>query len=67
MLTLNNLWKELRVESRNEALCALGKTGRTGLQMVRYFQELISRAQFMYLFISRKAPKSFLVMTVPCD
>ena len=31
----------LRVESRNEALCAQGKTGKTGLQIVRYFQELI--------------------------
>ena len=33
--------KGVQVESRNEALCALGKTGRTGLQIVRYFQELI--------------------------
>ena len=33
-LTFNILWKELRVESRNEALCTLGKTGRTGLQIV---------------------------------
>ena len=33
-LTFNTLWKELRVESRNEALCTLGKTGRTGLQIV---------------------------------
>ena len=32
LLTFNTLWKEYRVESRNEALCALGKTGRTGLQ-----------------------------------
>jgi len=29
------------VESRNEALCVWGKTGRTGLQIVRFFQEKI--------------------------
>ena len=38
LLTLNIHWKEFRVEIRNEALCALGKTSRTGLQFVRYFQ-----------------------------
>ena len=26
---------------RNEALCALGKAGRIGLQIVRHFQEAI--------------------------
>ena len=34
-------WKEFRVKIRNEALCALGKTGRTDLQIVRSFQEKI--------------------------
>ena len=29
--------REFRVESRNEALCDQGKTGRAGPQMVRYF------------------------------
>ena len=35
LLTFNTPWKELRVESRYKALCALGKqgTGRTGLQI----------------------------------
>ena len=33
--------KEFRVKIINEALCALGKTGRTGLQIVRSFQEKI--------------------------
>jgi len=33
LLTFNTPWK-LRVKSRNEALCALGKTARTGLQIV---------------------------------
>ena len=32
--------KEFRVESRSEALCVQGKTGRTGLQTVKYSQEL---------------------------
>ena len=54
--------KELRMESRNEAFC--GKTGRTGLQIVRCSQELFLWAQFLYLIISRKALKSFTVTTV---
>ena len=43
--------------SRYEALCTLGKSGRTDLQIVRYFQEPILWAQFSYLLISRKARK----------
>ena len=54
--------KEFRMESRNEAFC--GKTGRTGLQIVRYSQELFLWAQFLYLIIARKALKSFMVTTV---
>ena len=67
LLTFTTPWKELRVESRNEALCALGKTGRTGLQIVRYFQEPILWAQFLNLLISRKALKSFMVTSAPWD
>lgn len=33
--------KELRVQSRNEAPCAQGKTGSTGLPIVKYSQEPI--------------------------
>ena len=68
------------MESRKEVLYALGKTGRTGLQIVKYFQELILGAQYplypLYIYIyiyplhplvSRKALKSFMVMTAPCD
>ena len=33
LLTFNTLWKEFRVERRNEALCAWGKTIRAGLQI----------------------------------
>ena len=32
---------------RNEALCALGKTGRTVLQIVRSFQEKILRVSIL--------------------
>ena len=42
LLTFNTLWKEFRVESRNETLWALGKTGRTGLWIAifrRWFYE----------------------------
>ena len=67
LLTFNTPWKEFRVEIRNEALCALGKTGRTGLQMVRYFQEKILWAQFLHLLISRKALKSFMVISASRD
>ena len=44
LLTFHIPCKELRVESRNEALCPQWRqewgTGRTSLQIVRYFQEL---------------------------
>ena len=33
LLTFNTLWKELRIESGNEALSARGKTVRAGLQI----------------------------------
>ena len=44
--TFNPPWKELLMKIRSEALCALGKTGGTGLQIVRYFEEKILWAQF---------------------
>ena len=46
---------------------ALGKTGRTSLQIVRYFQEKILWAKFLHLLISRKALKSLMVTSAPCD
>ena len=36
---LHHILKGVEVEIRNEALCALGKPGRTGLDRVNYFQE----------------------------
>ena len=69
LLTFNILWKEFRMQCRNEAVCAgLGVgTSRTGLQIVRYSQEPILWDQFLYLLISRKVLKSFIVTTVSHD
>ena len=39
-------------EQKWGTLCSGGETGRTGLQIIRYFQELILWAQFLYLPIS---------------
>ena len=41
LLTFNTPWKEFWAEIRNEALCALGKTGRTGHQIVRSSWEIL--------------------------
>ena len=46
--------KEFRVKIRNEALCALGKTGRSGLQIVRSFRRRFYESQFLHLLISRE-------------
>ena len=51
-LTLNTPGEEFRVDSRKEAPCA-GRHGKLAGQVVRYFQELISWAQFLYLLIFR--------------
>ena len=53
-------------EQKWGTLCS-GKSGRTGLQIVRYFQEQILWAQFLYLLIFRKVLKSFMVTIVPHD
>ena len=58
LLAFSTLWKEFRVEKRNEALCAWGKTGRIGIKILRYFQDLISWAQFLNLLISSKSTKT---------
>lgn len=46
-----------RVEFRNEVLCALGKTVRTNLQILRYFQEKTVWAQFPASFHIYKCTK----------
>ena len=51
-------------EQKWSTVCS-GKTGRTGLQIVRYFQELIWWAQFLHLLIFRKALNSFMVTFAP--
>ena len=59
--------KEFRVENRNKVLWAQGKTGRTGLQIVRCFQKKILWVQFFYLLIPRRAVTSFMVKTAHHD
>ena len=59
LLAFNTSWKEFRVETRSEAFCVLGKTGRTDLQTVRYFQRKILWVEFLHLLLSRKALKPF--------
>ena len=44
-------WEVFRVEIRNETPCALGKTDKTGLQIVRYFQDEILWAHFLCCLI----------------
>ena len=43
---LQHTLKGVQGEINHEALCALGKTGRTGLQIASYFQEILW-AQFL--------------------
>ena len=61
LLTSNTSLKVFRVESVHP------ENFRTGLQIVRYSQEHFLWTQFLHLLISRKALKSFMVMTVSCD
>jgi len=53
-------------EMRHSVLVGRGKR-TSGLQIVRYFQELILYTQFLYLLICRKALKSFMETIVSCD
>ena len=52
-------WKEFRVKIKNEAFCALGKSGRTGLQidLFRGFYE----SQFLHLLIPIETLTSLMV------
>ena len=54
------------MEIRSEALRALGKTGRIGLQIVRFSVDDFI-AQFLYLLKSRKALKLCVAVTAPHD
>ena len=63
LLTSNTPWRNSRLESRNEALGTLGTLQDRSLDG-QYSQELILWAQFLYILISRKALKSFMVTIV---
>ena len=52
---------------QKQGICALGTTGRTGLQLVRYSQELILWAHCLYCLLSRKVRTFCMVMTVSRD
>ena len=52
--------KEFRVKIRNEALCALGKTGRTGLQ-IDHFKRRFYESQFLHLLKPRETLTSLTV------
>ena len=66
LLTFNTPWRSEGREKKWGTLCPR-KTARTGLQIVRYTQELILWAQLLYLLISRKALKFFMVQTASHD
>ena len=59
LLIFNTSWKEFKVKSRMSH--SVEENLRTGLQIVRYLQELILWVQLLYLFIS------FMVTTAPCN
>ena len=61
--TFNPPWRSEGREKKWGTLCSR-KTARTGLQIVRYTQELILWAQFLYLLISRKVLKFFMAKIV---
>ena len=48
------------MKTRNEALCALGKTGRTGLQ-IDLFRRRFYESQFLHLLIPRETLTSLTV------
>ena len=66
LLTFNTHWRSSRwrAEMRRSVL---SENWQHSLQFVRYSQELILWAQFLYFLISTKALKSFIVTTVSCD
>ena len=66
LLTFNTPWRSECREKKWGTLCSR-KTAKTGLQIVRYTQELILWAQFLYLLISRKVLKFFMVQIVSHD
>lgn len=49
---------------QNRGTLCSGSTGRTGLQIIRYFQEEILWVQFSHLLVSRKALKPCVVTNV---
>ena len=67
LLNLNTQWKQFKVEELMRHSVIRETLAKTGFQIARYFQEPILWAQFLYLLMSRKLIKSFMMTTVPCD
>ena len=59
-LTFNTPWKNLRVETGNEALCS----GRMGLQ-IDIFRRKFYEPNFLHISIFRKALKSLTKISIP--
>ena len=49
------------MKTMNKALCALGKTGRTGLQLLDLFRRRFYESQFLHLLIPRETLTSLMV------
>ena len=55
------------IQGRDWGTLSSRESGRTGLSIVRYFQELISWSQSLYLFMSRESLNPFIVTSAPHD
>ena len=63
-LTCNTPWKEFRMEIRNEALCALGKTGITGLKIDTFRSWSYKSSSYISLYLE-KSLSSFTMTSAP--
>ena len=60
-------WKELRAETRNEALCALGKLAGLTFKQFGIFKRRFYEPSFFHLLIARKTLQSLTKMSASCD
>ena len=73
LLIFNTCREEFKVEQKWGTLAGCGDRSRQGRKNWQnrssdmYFQEVILWAQFLYLFISRKTRKSFMMTSAPYD
>ena len=73
LLIFNTCQEEFRLEQKWGTLAGCGDGTRQGKKYLQnrssdmYFQKVILWAQFLYLLISRKTLKSFMVTSASCD